>query len=325
MDATAPVLLRPLGVGEIIDRALTLYIKNFVVFTATLLSVIFIPFAVGEYFLLSAQSGEYDAIGKMLLHLGSSTPLTPLPIGNVSFADFGLGYLFLFLGGILSLFANNAIAVNVAAIYTGRKPSLGYGLKTAFAHAGQLAILILLAVLIAAAAYVLVAVVTIGVVAGAVGAGTFAPSAARSPFLIALAVLAALGAVVALLVAASLMALAFVFAGYAIVIENRNAIDAIGSGFRRVFSRREWVKAFLVVLVAFALAIGVSLLSSTVEVLLFIVPGAALFVALWSAFFSLISAAVQTVFYAVYYYDVRIRREGFDLEAALARLPAPTA
>jgi len=134
--------------------------------------------------------------------------------------------------------------------------------------------------------------------------------------------LIALAVLVVLLVVACLLVLAFAFAGYAIVIEERGVIDAIGSGFERIFSRREWGKATLIVIVASLIAFGVSIFSSFGQAVLFFIPGAALFVALWSTIFAVVSTVVQTVFYAVYYYDVRIRREGLDLEVALGRLPA---
>jgi hypothetical protein len=50
MIAPSAVELRPLSIGEIFDRAVTLYVRNFVLFSLMMLTFI-IPSAIGQYML----------------------------------------------------------------------------------------------------------------------------------------------------------------------------------------------------------------------------------------------------------------------------------
>ncbi len=314
-----PLALRPLGLGEIVDRALTLYLRNFATLTGTVLVVIFIPMSIGQFFLLDAQSGEFQTFFRILQHPGAAPPATPLA-DMISFPELMLGYLTLFFTAVLGLFANNAVAVNVAAVYTGRVPSVSAGLRATFRRWGALLGLFFLGLLIALSAYVLLFAMLFAGIFGIVGAAAALPAAMRSWPMITLLVLCGIVLFLAVVAIALLLVLAFTFAGYAVVIEGRSVIDAIGSGLSRVFNRKEWGRALVVLIVALLIGLGVSMVSGTVELLLLFVPGTQSIVAILSAIVAVAAAAVQTVFYAVYYYDVRIRREGFDLEMALQRL-----
>ncbi len=324
MGASPPVVLRPLGVGEIIDRALSLYVRNFVVLTATVLVVILVPFGIGEYLLQGDQSSQIQAILQMVQHPNAPPPpAATWPFGATSFVQIGVGLIMLVIGALLSVFAYNAVAVSVAAIYTGRQPSIGGSLRTAFARWVPLVGLLFLEIAVGIAAYIVMAILLVGIVIAITAVGTAFPAVSRSVPVITLLILLALALFLALIVLALLFVIALAFAGYAVVIEGKGAVEALVSGFERIFSRRERGKAALIALVAILLSFGVSSVSGVGGVLLYFVPGSHIFETIWSTIFSAISASVQTVFYAVYYYDVRIRREGFDLEAALARLSPP--
>ncbi|HEY9084587.1 MAG TPA: hypothetical protein VIN40_01395 [Candidatus Tyrphobacter sp.] len=323
-SASPPVLLRPLGVGEIIDRALSLYVRNFVVFTATVLVVILVPFGIGEYLLAGNESGQFAAIFQVLQHPGTPPPASATwPFGTTPLALVGLAIGMFVIGGVLTIFAYNAVAVNVAALYTGRRPSIEGSLRAAFARWRPLIALLLLEIAVGIGAYVALVLLVFGVVFAVTIAGASFPGAGRSIFTVVLLVLLALVLFLALFVVAMLVVVALAFAGYAVVVERKGAIEALGSGFGRIFNRKEWGKAFLITLVAILVSVGISSISGAGDFVLIFVPGGHVLEAIWSTLFSAISASVQTVFYAVYYYDVRIRREGFDLEVALARLTQP--
>jgi hypothetical protein len=326
MGAPSGLMLRPLGIGEIIDRAITLYLRNFVPFTATVLIVVFVPLAVGEFFVVDSESGYWHTIFQILRHPGTPPPTTPGGFGGmISYPEFFLGYLTLVVGLVLGLFANNAVAVNVAAIYTGRKPNVTASLGVVFRRWTSLLGLLFLGFFAALGAYLIVVALTVLGVFGVGGVAAAFPGAARSPFAITLLVLFIIAAVLAVCALAMLCVLAFTFAGYAIVIEGKSLTEAIGSGFARLFNRKEWGRAVVVLLVALFIAGAISTLTGFAELLLFLVPGGQLVIAMLSAIVGVISGAIQTVFCAVYYYDVRIRREGFDLDMALQRLaPATT-
>ncbi|MBV8530064.1 MAG: hypothetical protein JO104_02005, partial [Candidatus Eremiobacteraeota bacterium] len=65
--------LRPLGFGEIFDRAITLYVRNFWPFFAIVL-VLIVPLAVVQYFLDSSQSAQINEVLSILKHPGSTPP-----------------------------------------------------------------------------------------------------------------------------------------------------------------------------------------------------------------------------------------------------------
>ena len=63
--------LRPLGFGEIFDRAITLYIRNFVPF-ALIVGVMIVPLAVLQYFVDASSIPQFDAMMKILTHPGKA-------------------------------------------------------------------------------------------------------------------------------------------------------------------------------------------------------------------------------------------------------------
>ncbi len=255
------------------------------------------------------------------LHPGSATSQSLTGITSaISYPELFLGYVMLFIAFVLGIFANNAVAVNIAAIYTGRRPSVGGSLGAAFRHAGGLIQLILWGLLIAIGAYALL--VVLGIL-GVFGIRAMVLSSGSSPWFAVIIIIIGACIVLAIIGLACLLALALTFAGYAIVIENRGVMQALASGFERIFNGREWGKALLIVIVAALIALGISMFSGLGYMLTFLAPGLQAAGAIWVTCLGIVSGVVQTVFYAVYYYDVRIRREGYDLEAALARLASP--
>ena len=318
MGAPAPVLLRPLGVGEIIDRALTLYVRNFVVFTATVLAVIFIPIGIAQYLLLGNEFGELQAFLQVMQHPNAPPPT--LLNANASAQEVVVGLAMLLLFMLLLPFANNAVAINTAAIYRGRRPSIWYALGATFRRAGPLIALLLLEALIGMGAYLVFGILfAAGAFAAVAGAGGNAGAFAVIPI-----VVVGIVVLLAFFVLAVLFVIALTFAGYAVVIERNGAVEALSSGFARVFNRREWSKAVLIGLVAMMLGLGVSAFSSLGGFALAFIPGSHVLETIWSTLVDAVSAAIQTVFYAVYYFDVRVRREGLDLEEALGRLAPST-
>ncbi len=111
------------------------------------------------------------------------------------------------------------------------------------------------------------------------------------------------------------------FAMYSTVIERRPVIESVGLGFERVFNRAEFWRAVLFSLAAFA----VMLAGSTIFGFIGIIAAVAHLPLLQALIESLARAVITpfaVVLLAIYYFDVRIRREAFDLETSLERLTA---
>jgi len=114
------VELRPLGFGEIFDRAITLYIRNFIPI-AGIVSVVIVPLAVLQYFLDLASMPQWDQIVQILTHPSkaqSAPPVLPAIFTEPSVA--ALFCVLLLLVWAVWPFALNACTVGVARLYRGR-------------------------------------------------------------------------------------------------------------------------------------------------------------------------------------------------------------
>jgi len=176
--------------------------------------------------------------------------------------------------------------------------------------------MILMEILVFVVWYVAVLLVIVAVVFMVAALGAVA---AQGAFAFGFA--AALIGILVLLPTAAPLFVALSFGMYAIVIEGRGVMESFSLGFQRVFNRREFWRAVL-----FAIAAGATVFAGSS---LFSIVGLfAAFVhlpsveAIVQALGNAIVAPFAVVLMAVYYFDVRIRREAFDLEATFERLTA---
>ncbi len=306
--------LRPLGFGEIFDRAVTLYIRNFIPFAA-IVAVMIVPLAILQYLLDVSSQPQFDAVVRILTH-PHSFPTAPVPS---TFSSPGMVAVFvamLLLTYAVWPFALNAVAVGVARLYRGRPVEFRVCYEIVLRHWLRIIAMIGFDVLIFIGWYLAVIAVIVLLVFAIGAFGAVIPGLGfwfgfAFGFLGVIALLPSLGPLV----------VAMTFAMYAVVIEERPVAESLYVGFARVFNRAEFWRAVL-----FSLAVGAVMLG-----------GSAMFgfIALVAGFFHLpllqatiesLARAVITPFavvlLAVYYFDVRIRREAFDLETSLDRLAA---
>jgi hypothetical protein len=299
--------LRALSIGEIFDRAVTMYVRNFAVFTLIVLTLL-VPIGVLQYFYTGNAGDSFAQIIRGMEHPG----LGPQYAFSQLLPLFGIGLLVLFLAP----FVNNAVAVGVAAIYAGRKPAYRDGFVRVFARWGPLVGTSVLSMLVLIGSYILLAFILAIV---AVVAVTLSRGIPLFEVILAIGGLLLLIAIIVLFV---MLVLACAFALYATTIEASRPADAIGEAFRRIFNRREFSKALLISLAYLALEIGALILSGVIGVfILDVLHSNALQVAIATVINAMLTAFL-TVLGAVYYYDVRTRTEGLDLEVALDRLTA---
>jgi hypothetical protein len=303
--AGEPSLLRPLSLGEVFDRAVTLYIRNFAPFTFIVL-VIVLPLAILQYFAGLHDSATFAQILQQVQKPGKApSPATPF----ASMWAFGT----IALAAVLTAFAFVAIARAVGALYRGETPQW----RACYALALQRTVTIV-ATLVCE-----VAIIVFAIVGGAIAMGlTFAVAylIVRSSAIFAVVVLIA-AAIVALLwfVALLLCYLACGFAYSAIGVERLGAAAAIGRGFARIFSRAELWRAVLVCLALLAIYVGIAAVTIGVQAVfesLNLQPVSVLV----NAVLSLVTTSFLGILIAVYYFDVRVRREGLDLQASIDAL-----
>ncbi len=320
MESAAPLLLRPLSIGEILDRAVTLYVRNFAVFTLIILTVS-LPIAVVQYAFAGNQAQSLQAAITVLEHpapqpSGGRPAKPPSPFGNLTPAQIGGFFIVILVALVTAPFATNAVAVGVASLYTGRVPTFASCYAAVLRRWPSVLGTLLAWLGIGLGAY-LVSVFSIAIVVG-IGIGVYRASAALAIIFAALAVLL----ILALLALAVMAVLAASFSFFAVCIESRPVGEAIRSGFARIFGRTEARRALMIGLAYLGIEIGVVGISASVGIaVVLLLKNVFLQIAISTIAGALLSAFL-TVFVAVYYYDVRIRREGFDLEADIQRLGA---
>jgi hypothetical protein len=304
--------LRPLGFGEIFDRSVTLYIRNFLPFAAIVM-VLILPTAIVQYFLDLNSQPQFDALMRIFQHpaeagRGQVTALYNSPAGIV------LLIVMLFLTYAIWPFALNAVAVGVARLYRNRPVEFRACYEAVLRRWLQIVGLLGMELLILLGWYIVTVAIVLVIVLVAALLG--AASGTLSLFF-------AVGAVIlVLLVMIPVLAPLFValtFAMYSTVIEERGVIASLGLGFARVFNRTEFWRALLFAIAAGAVIAGASTMFSIVGMIAAFahLPGLqAIIESLPRAFI----APFGVVLLAVYYFDVRIRQEAFDLEAGLERL-----
>ena len=297
-EAPAPEL-RPLGVGEILDVSIKIYTRHF----RTLLAIVALVVVPVELLLVPLLA---SAIPDPEL-LRPQFRLTPEPL-DVSDRELGR---FLTGAGISGLFSLVATLLAQAAAfqavreaYLGRRPgwrrSVGFMLRRLHSvlWVSALPFLLLLLALLAGA-------VVIGVLA-ALGGGGGAAIAVVS-----------LG-IAALFTALVWLGLTWAFAVPALMVEGLRGRRALGRSFRLV--RGRWWPTAAAVALGFLLAFVVQVIAaSLLQALLFTdigdsALGAVVVSQLGSALGAALATPFQAAIVAVVYFDLRVRREGFDLE-----------
>ncbi|HKU67815.1 MAG TPA: hypothetical protein VJP85_08565 [Candidatus Baltobacteraceae bacterium] len=310
--AGEPVLLRPLSLGELFDRALTLYVRNIAPFTLIAL-VLVVPLAIAQYFAGLHESSSFAQMIAQIQHPGS------VPAQAVSPAQNAWTVVMVALAVVLNAFSVAAIAVAVAGLYRGEPVDWRVAYAKALRRAQAIVATLFAEIgLFVAAFFVGAIALTLAFVVAFLLVRT-------SPPLGVIAFAAAIAVAVAWFIAIVLCYLVFGFALCALAIEERGAGYAIGSGFSRVFNRSELLRAVLVCLALVVIYAGFSVISlavaGTLETMnLHIVD------VIVSSLLSLVSTALLGVLLVVYYFDVRVRREGLDMQAQIESLhPAASA
>jgi hypothetical protein len=305
--------LRPLGFGEIFDRAITIYIRNFMPF-AGIVAVVVVPLAVLQYLIDLSSMPQLDAAMKILAHpnQAASTP----PVMPAFLTDPRVAVLFLVTMVVVYAiypFSLNAVAVGVARLYTNRPVLFAPCYRISLRRWPQVLGLIFVELAVFVGWYVgflVIVFLTILVVA----------LIARAALV--LGILSGIVAGLLMLAYLFLLAPLFValtFAMNSVVIENLPVFESVGLGFRRIFNRAEIWRSLLFAVASVAILMGAGMVAGIFSYIALFFHWIVVEVVVSSLFRAAI-APFSIVLLAIYYFDVRIRREGFDLEAGLERL-----
>lgn len=308
--AAAPPL-RPLGFGELFDRAITLYLKNFFPFLGIVL-VMMVPLALLQYAVDSSQAGQLAAVLSQIEHPTRTVPpMSSLPV-------FTPAFIAILVTALIALFAVEpfviaAVAFGVARLYSGRPVEFRACFAGALAHWGRLYGVLGMFFLMAIGAYIAIVVVVAVFAVAAIGL------ASRSVAVGVFAGVIGLLLLLALFAAAILFAVAAAFATYGVVIEGLGVFESIGVAFSRVFSRSEIGRAVLLSMCAWLIAFTGQIII-VILALLAQAVGLIWLDVLLKALSSALIYPFSIIIIVVYYFDVRIRREGFDLASKLGQL-----
>jgi len=306
--------LRPLGVGEILDRAVTLFVQRFAPLVL-ILAIVQAPLALLQFVVQPNTADVFGNIQKLLsLPPGHSAEqrviLEHLSSGGAS-SPATVGLLFAII--IFSVFATTACMLGAARAYTGAMPPVRELFRESLRRwLPQIAtMLIFIGVFIGL--FIALFVVTLVL--------TFSISALYAVSTIAALVIGiplSLVAFAALMALSLLLYLALQLAFVSIAIEEPNPARAVARGFGRAFARplllRSLLVGFILTLVVGVGSIVITALAGVLAVTTHLTP----LYTIVSVIGSVLLNALIVTFVVVYSYDVRVRREGYDLHAALA-------
>jgi hypothetical protein len=303
--------LRPLGVGEVLDRAVNLCVKNFVPLTLIFL-VYGVPLAIVQFYASKDSAALLQAIVAALQSGkgAASSDLTKqlnAPPGASSIFAVLLIFLALFIGPLPAA----AMIAAAAAFYLGRSMTFGEAYRVALSRWGHLVVLNIMYGLAGGFLYLVVVVIALLLTLAVV-------------FLYAISHVAAIvigiivGALSFLFVIAFFLvgALAFQVSYFGCVVEGQNLSVAFTRGIRRVFFGVGLQRALLVGLAYVAILLGIEFVGSVGAVVLIGFVHSNVAGVAYETVVRVITAAFTTAFIAIFYFDLRVREEGFDLQLA---------
>jgi hypothetical protein len=302
--------LRPLDLRGIFERAIAIYVRNFVALLGIVVASL-APAAVVRYVTLVREQPKLDATMDVLQH-PEHLRAEHVPTLFTSPATVAVVIAAGLFGYYMLAFAVATVGAAVARFYGGE--AMGFRACYASVLRRWTAIVTIVGAAILALLGAYVAAIAIVAILIAIAA-----AAAASLFSTAL-VVAVTGMVVA--IAFALLVIVVVSAGAldAVAVEDCGAAAALGLALMRICNRREFGRALLCALAIAAIA----------SICFTVVDGAAyLGFSHWPAAYVGFDTLAQilvvpflAVVLAIYYFDVRVRQDGLDIDATEPLAPA---
>ncbi len=320
-DTVSPPSLRPLGLGELLDRAVTLCVRYAIPFSLIYL-VYGVPLGVINYFSSQGMTNFIQALTDQMKAQTSGHEADPHALStafaNSSSTGVWTVLLLVFVFFVSPLVTGGLIEATSEA-YFGRVPTFERAYRVAFERWLNLVGINMLYGLAAGALYLVVVIVLFVVALGVIGIAAAAHTAG-----IVVGVVIGLIFAVAIFLFALVIAIAYQMSFFACVIERSNFVASFTSGLGRVFNGIGLKRSLLVSLAYVAVALGITIVASVGEVVLVGLLRSPIAGAVFRVIVSLATAAFLTAFMSAFYFDLRVREEGLDLQlAAQATLDRP--
>ncbi len=300
---------------------MTLCVRFFVPLAA--LYVIFaIPSAVAQYFASRDLQAALDALGPLIrAQTPGSPPANPAVLSAVlaHHPPAGPWLVFLVLANFfVAPLVVAALIEATCAFYLGRRPTFAQAYRIAVSRWLPLIGVNLLYLGAGTALYLITVIVLFIVMLGI--AFLFVASHAAG---IAVGIVVGAICIVAVLALAVIFFFALEMSYFTCVVERAPAVAAFTTGFERVLGRSGLRRSLAVGSAYVAVMIGAMLVSGIGNALLVGLLHSAPASAVYAFIIGVAVATFLTSFFAVFYFDLRVREEGLDLQFAAQRSTAP--
>jgi hypothetical protein len=327
----ATIDLKPMSLSELLDRTFSIYRNHFWLFCGMM--------AIPQILITLLNLIHVIFFPVRSLLLAQPNPQDPFAVFSAMRSTLGAGLLILVVAIICFAFASGAVTVAVSEICLGRRPSI----KESYAFISQrlmgLLGLILLLLLIGIA-FIFIGVFAGAILAGLAGAGIGMVGSLSAGLKILLSVLIVLVIFVCILGGALLGMWFFVRFAVSIpvfVLERAGVVDSLPRSGSLTAGHRWRILGAIVVMYLITYVVQVVFAAPFVAVIM--INAAKGLIPVWAQIGSALAGAIggtlagplMMITLTLIYYDVRIRKEAFDLEAMIGALgpsaagsPAPT-
>ncbi len=315
--------LRPLGLGELLDRTFTLYRNHFWLFCGIMVVPEGLSVLISVLWALSPGARAFQRIT-------ANPPADPRVLFSAMASGFGSAFVISIVHVLIYIVAIGAVTYAVADLYLQRSPSIQVAYRQAARRAGAVIGLCFLLGTIGAVLYIGAAM--IGALGGAVLAGVGGAVAGNAlgrvlgPILIAITLILSVLAGLALVV---WVMMRFAVSMQILLLEGRGVFDSLNrSGSLTAGNRwRIFVAGLIMLLIVGALGAALTMpfvVMTMIDALKSHVVPTWLQIAssIAGGLNGVITGPLLAITMALIYYDLRIRKEGFDIEAALMAVAA---
>jgi hypothetical protein len=302
---SAPDDIRPRTIAEIFDHAVSLLVQN-VVPLATILAIVAIPLTILEIVMtpqsksfvndfqhVLAAAHDLQALQKAILEMGTFHGASSL--GLVYFCDF-----------IVTPLEWTAFVFAMWQFFIGAPVQIAQAYRTALRR--------WFSVLVVGLSYFVIYLAAVFVLALVVGIFTIGVTMIAHPGAIVFTVIIFALLLVAYIVSAVLLFTPWQLAFIASATEEANSFRAVGLGLRRAYAPGIRLRSALVGVVAITISLGGSLLLLATSAGLAALAHVDALATIIDVIGDLLLNGVISAFLVGYALDVRVRREGFDLE-----------
>jgi len=311
MASEIPAILRPLSFGELLDRAVTLFVRNFWLLCG-LGAIVYLPLTLVQSFMGDFWL-QYLQLMNRILTSGGKAPNVPANTAMIARMN-AISLLEIIVWVVAAPLAAAALAHAASRLVTGESTSFRESLQLALQRWGNV---LLFGVLWA----VLLGVVFVAGYLALVLFGLFAFLVVRS---IALGIIFGGIFLLAWLVILVIAVIAGGVGFATLIVEPVNALRAFAAGLERAINRAVVWRSLVVGLLYFAVAFGFSAVAYAAGFGLLFLLHSGIPLMILIGVTSVVQFGFSLLIIVLYYYDLRIRREGTDLATLASHVAAPT-